>query len=71
MSFNEVLAELPGMSVAERHRLIRHALEMDDAGLSPADERAVESRLAEHRANPGAAVPLDEMSRRLRAKFGG
>jgi anti-sigma factor RsiW len=71
MSFNEVLAELPGLSVTERQRLIRHVLELDDSGLSPSEERVVEARLAEHLANPATTVSLDEMTRRLRSRFGG
>lgn len=70
MSFNEVLAELPGLSVAERQRLIRHALELDDIGLPPIEEHIIESRLAEHRADPATAIPLEEMARRLGSRFG-
>jgi putative addiction module component (TIGR02574 family) len=71
MSFTEVLHELPALTVSERQLLVRRALELDDAGLSAEDEAVVERRLAEHRKNPGSAVPLDEMKARLRARFGG
>ena len=71
MSFTEVLHELPALTVSERQLLVRRALELDDAGLSAEDEAVVERRLAEHRQNPGSAVPLDEMKARLRARFGG
>ncbi len=71
MSFTEVLRELPALTVSERQLLVRRALELDDAGLSAEDEAVVERRLAEHRQNPGSAVPLDEMKARLRARFGG
>jgi putative addiction module component (TIGR02574 family) len=71
MSFTEVLHELPALTVSERQLLVRRALELDDAGLSAEDEAVVERRLAEHRRNPGSAVPLDEMKARLRARFGG
>ena len=69
MSFTEVLAELPAFSVAERHLLIRRALDLDDSGLSPEDETLIEVRLAEHRRDPGSALSLDEMKRRLLARF--
>jgi len=69
MSFTEVLHELPKLTVSERQLLIRRALELDDPALSTEDEALVESRLAEHRRNPGSAVPLDEMKARLRGRF--
>lgn len=71
MSFTEVLHELPALTVSERQVLVRRALELDETGLSAEDEAVVERRLAEHRRNPGSAVPLDEMKARLRARFGG
>jgi putative addiction module component (TIGR02574 family) len=69
MSFNEVLAELHGMTVAERQVLVRRALALDEQLLSAEDEALVERRLAEHRANPGSALSLEEMEARLRARF--
>lgn len=69
MSFSEVLQELPALTVAERQLLIRRALELDEPALAPEDEAVVEGRLAEHRQNPGSAVPLDEMKARLRSRF--
>ena len=69
MSFTEVLAELPALTVAERQLLIRRALDLDEPSLSAEDEVLVEKRLAEHRRNPGSAVPLDEMKARLRSRF--
>ena len=70
MSFNEVLAELPSLTVEQRQLLIQRAMEIDDLPLSPAEEALVEQRLAEHRRNPQAAVSLEEMEKRLRARFG-
>ncbi|MDB6024509.1 MAG: hypothetical protein JWM68_732 [Verrucomicrobiales bacterium] len=69
VSFTEVLAELPSLSVSERQLLIRRALELDDVALSAEDEALVEKRLAEHRLNPESAVSLDEMKKRLRNRF--
>ena len=68
MSFNEVIAELPRLTFEERQILIRRALELDDPPLSSADEELVESRLAEHHADPSSSVTLDEMKRRLRSR---
>ena len=46
MSFTQVIEELPRMTFEQRQNLIRRALELDDAPLSPGDEALVESRLA-------------------------
>ncbi len=70
MSFAEVLAELPALTVAERQLLIRRALDLDDPVLPAEDEAVVEKRRGDHRQNPGSAVPLDEMKTRLRSHFG-
>ena len=69
MSFNEVLAELPSLSVDQRQLLVRRALELDDAPLSIEDEALVEKRLAEHRENPASSVSREEMNARLRSRF--
>jgi putative addiction module component (TIGR02574 family) len=66
MSFPEVLAELPALSVAERQILVRRALDLDDPGLSAEDEALVEERLAAHHRDPSSALSLEEMRARLR-----
>ena len=71
MSFNDVLAELPTLTLGQRQVLIRQALELDDAPFSSEEEKLVEQRLAAHRENPGEAVSLDEMKARLRTRFPG
>ena len=68
MSFAEVLQELPALTFEQRQVLIRRAVELDDTGLSPAEEALVESRLAAHQANPASSLSLEEMTRRLRAQ---
>lgn len=70
MSFNEVLLELPALTVEQRQLLVRRVLELDDTPLSPADESLVESRLAALRDAPASAVSLDEMKTRLRTRYG-
>ncbi len=69
MSFAEVLRELPALSLAERQMLVRRALELDEPGLSPAEENLVEQRLSEHRQSPGSALSLDAAKGRLRSRF--
>jgi hypothetical protein len=66
MSFKEVLACLPGLTISERQTLIRRALELDEPELSAEDGALVEQRLADHRRDPASAVPAVEMKERLR-----
>jgi hypothetical protein len=68
MSFAEVLQELPALTMEQRQLIVRRAIELDDAGLLPADEALVESRLAAHHAAPDSAIPLAEMKRRLHSR---
>jgi hypothetical protein len=69
MSFSEVLAELPALSVAERQAVIRRALELDDSELSSEEQALIEPRLADHRKNPASGLKLDEMKQRLHSYF--
>jgi hypothetical protein len=69
MSFNEVLAELPTLTPAQRQAIMRRALELDESPLSTEHEALVEERLAAHRGNPASAISLDEMAARLRSRF--
>jgi hypothetical protein len=70
MSFQEVMAELPKLSFEQRQMVMRRALELDDSGLSPAEEHLMEERLTEYRRDPTSGVRLEEMEKRLRAKLG-
>lgn len=69
MSFAEVLQQLPAFTLAQRQMIVRQALELDDPGLSAADEALVEERLAAYHADPASSISLDEMKRRLRTRF--
>jgi uncharacterized protein Smg (DUF494 family) len=68
MSFDQVLQELPVLTVEQRQLLIRRAIELDEPALSLADEALVDARLAAHHADPKSSVPLDAMKARLRAR---
>ena len=68
MSFDQVLEELPSLTFEQRQLLVRTAIELDDPVLSEADEALVESRLAQHRADPDSSVPLEKMKQRLRSQ---
>ena len=69
MSFNEVLAELPSLTLPQRQMLVRRAVELDDQGLEAEDEAVVEKRMAEHRSEPQSAESLEVMEKRLRSRF--
>ena len=69
MSFADVLDQLPALTFEQRQILIRRAVEIDDPPLTPEDEALVDSRLAAMREDPGSAVSLDEIKRRLRSRF--
>ena len=66
MSFNEVLRQLPALTLEQRQVIIRRALELDEPSFAPQDEALVEDRLAKHRQDPSTAISLDEMNARLR-----
>ncbi len=70
MSFQEVLAELPSLTVEQRQLLMRRALELDEPALSPAVEQLVEERRAEYLRTPSSGLSLEEMESQLRAKLG-
>ena len=69
MSLNQVLDELPLLTVRQRQLIVRRAMELDDPELSADDEAVIETRLADHLRDPKSAVPLEEMEARLRSKF--
>lgn len=68
MSFNEVLEELPALTVEQRQLLIRRALELDEPPLAPEDEAIVQERLGAHHQNPTSSVPVDTMKAKLRSR---
>ena len=69
MSFTEVLRELPSLTLQQRQELIRRAIDLDDAPLSPHDEALIAQRLADHERDPSSAIALDAMNARLRSRF--
>lgn len=69
MNLDEVLAQLPAFSVAERQELVRRALELDEPGFSSEDEVLVEQRLADHLKNPGSALDLEAIKANLRSRL--
>ena len=76
MSFQELLAELPSLSVEQRDllrvRLAELAGEdwMDADELSAEDKALIEARIAEHERNPAAAIPWEVMEAKLKTRYG-
>ena len=70
MSFQELLAELPSLTVEQRQLLMRRTAELDEPALSSPEERLVEERRTEYHRNPSSGLSLAEIESRLRAKFG-
>lgn len=70
MSFNDVLDELPSLTLEQRQAVMRRAMELDDLPLSKEEEFVLEERLAAYHKNPKSAVSLAEMEKRLKARFG-
>jgi uncharacterized protein Smg (DUF494 family) len=66
MSLTEMLEQLATLTNEERQMVIDRAMELDDTPLTPAEEKLVLERLAEHDREPGSAIPLEEAMKRLR-----
>jgi hypothetical protein len=66
MSFQELLAELPSLTVEQRQLLMRRMVELDERVLSPTEERLVEERRAEYLQNPSSVLNLEQVVREVR-----
>lgn len=67
MSFAEVLEESPALSLAQRQELVARAIQLDDQGLTYAQEAFVQEKLDAHLASPDSSVSFAEMKTRLRS----
>jgi putative addiction module component (TIGR02574 family) len=69
MSLTEILDEIPKLSFAERQELVRRAIEVEDADLTPEEKAILDERLDDFRRNPNSGIPADQLkaeaSRRL------
>ena len=72
MSLTEILAEIPKLSFAERQEIIRRALELEDADLTPQEQAILDKRLEDFRRNPNSGISADqlksEVSQRLKSR---
>ena len=60
-SFAEIPSEIPRLCFAERQKLVRSALAVDDAELTAAENAPLDARMEDFRCNPDAGVPLEEL----------
>lgn len=76
MSFQELLAELPSLTLEQRDllrvRLAELAGEewMDADELSAEDKALIEARVVEHERNPSAVISWEVMEAKLKARYG-
>lgn len=72
MSLNEILAEIPKLSFAERQELVRRTIELEDEEITPEEKAILDERLADFRRNPNSGLPAEqlktEVSRRLNSR---
>jgi hypothetical protein len=61
MSLQEILAEIPRLSFADRQALIQHAMAVDDVPLSPEENALLDARMEDFRQHPATGVPLHEL----------
>ena len=77
MSKAEIIAELPKLTREERYEIRVKLAEMDSGGwlddddpLTDEEKKLIDTRLAEHEANPRSAISFGEFKARLNEKFG-
>ena len=72
MSLAEILAEIPKLSFAERQELVRHAIEVEDQGLTAEEKAILDDRLQNFRRDPNSGISAEqlkaEVSRRLKPR---
>ena len=72
MSLTEILDEIPKLSFAERQELVRRAIEVEDADLTPEEKAILDERLNDFRRGLNSGVLADqlkaEVSRRLNSR---
>jgi putative addiction module component (TIGR02574 family) len=72
MSLTEILDEIPKLSFAERQELVRRAIEVEDADLTPEEKAILDQRLEDFRRKPNSGIPADqlkaEVSRRVNSQ---
>ena len=69
-----LLAEIMQLTAKERRDLVEDLLaaveEDEDFALTPEQMTEIDRRIAEHKRDPGSAVPVEQMLERLQSRFG-
>lgn len=60
MSFAEILDEIPRLSFAERQKLVRRAIALDDSELTAEENALLDARMEDFRCNPDSGIPPEE-----------
>jgi putative addiction module component (TIGR02574 family) len=61
MSLNEILAEIPKLSFAERQELVRRAIEVEDGELTAEEKAVLDRRLADFHHSPNSGTPAEQL----------
>ena len=69
MSLSEILDEIPKLSFAERQELVRRAIALDEAELTPEENALLDARVEDFRQNPDVGVPLEGLKEWVRGRL--
>ncbi len=69
MSLAEILDEIPKLSVADRQDLVRRAIAVDDADLTPEENAVLDARIEDFHRDPDAGTPLDQLKERVQERL--
>lgn len=64
-----MLERIPKLSFAERQELIRHALAVDEDGLTAEESAVLDARMEDFRAHPEAGIPLEQLKEYVRERL--
>ena len=70
MSLAEIIQEIPRLTFRERQEVIRCAMIVDEARLSPSEEQLIQERLADFKRDPQAGCPLEDLKERVSRQVG-
>lgn len=61
MSFNEILAEIPKLSFAERQELVRRAIAIEDDDVTAEENAILDQRLQDFQRDPDSGFSADDL----------
>ena len=69
MSLTEILAEIPKLSFADRQRLIRRTIELEDDELTPEEKAILDQRTEDFRRNPHSVTRTEQLKGEVTKRF--